>query len=195
MTLNTLMAGEEEALQKVWDTAGNATAVKLAVPTTDAERATLRDTVADAVEQVQLLVDDFKAYSSNVIVLIHPTLARAFETVHGVEYQGAPDTFPMGAAAKRFLFNGVTYYVNSLLNAIAGAAATEVAGLIVMDAEAYANSGLGTGELTPLDFTFAGQRVIGHEYAYLDITLDPVRIVKFEMTLPTAGKASKKVND
>ncbi len=196
MTTNTMIAGEEAALQNVWDGAGNTTVTKIAAPTDDASRETLRDTIAQTIEQIQLKVDDFKAYSDKVVVLIHPTLARAFETLHGVTYYQAPDTFTNGASSKRFVFNGVTFYVHNLLNAIAGAAATEVGGAIILDSEAYANSGLGiAGEITPLDFQFAGDRVIGHQYAYLDLVIDPTRIVKFELTLPTGLTASAKVND
>ncbi len=189
MTENRMFEAEELATAKVYG-AGTLSATKLVVDgTKDIE---VVKALQDAVSNIELLVDDFKAYSQGVAVIVHPTVAKAFSRVQGQGYTTGTNTFPEGLG-KGFRYDGIDYFVSPILNTIAGKAATEVAGAIVMDMEAYANSGLETS-VKEFDQELADERFVGHTYHELDAVIDAARIATFEMTLPKGAKASAKVS-
>lgn len=186
---NTAIAAEEVATAKVF-AAGTKAASPLVVDgTKDAETV---KAIQDAVSEVQLFVDDFKAYSNGVVVLVHPTVAKVFSRVQGQSYQTGTNTFPEGLGS-HFRYDGIDFFVSPILNTIEGAAATEVAGAIVMDKEAYANAGY-QKLMKEFDQVYLDERVVGHSYGELDLVVDSARIKVFEMTLPTGLTKSKKVN-
>lgn len=187
---NTIIASEESATAKVWGSV-TAESTKLVVDgTKDEEVVTL---VSDAISAIELFVDDYKAYSDSVIAIIHPVLAKVFARVQGQSYQTGTNTFPEGLG-KGFRFDNIDFFESPVLNTIQGAAATEVAGIIVMDKEAYANAGYQT-LLKQIDEKLLDERIVGHSYGELDLVIDDKRIKTFEMTLPTTIAKSKKVND
>lgn len=187
---NTIIAAEENAEAQVWGSV-TAESTKLVVDgTKDAEVVEL---VSNAFSAIELFVDDFKAYSDSTVALIHPVLAKVFARVQGQSYQTGTNTFPEGAG-KGFRYDGRDFFVSPILNTIQGAAATEVAGIIVMDKEAYANAGFQM-LLKQIDEKLLDERIVGHSYGELDLVIDDKRIKTFEMTLPTTIAKSKKVND
>ena len=182
MITNTLVEGEELAVAKV--IAGAAT--KADIDLTDADGTVLK--IEEEIQRIELLVDDFKAYSDNVIVLIHPSVAKIFSKLQGQGYQTGTNTFPNGLG-KSFRYDNIEFYESKILNAIPSST-DKVAGAIVMDREAYANIGITAG-ITPYDETNTGTRTVGHRYYGLDLVVDPSRISVLEMA---QANPTKKVN-
>ena len=182
MITNTLVEGEELATAKV--IAGAKTKADLDLTKRD-EAVTA---IEDEIERIQLLVDDFKAYSNTVIVLVHPKVARIFSKLQGQGYQQGTNTFPNGLG-KSFTYDRTQFFVSNILNAIPSSTG-KVAGAIIMDAEAYANLGVTAG-ITPYDETNTGTRTVGHRYYGLDLVVDTDRISVLEIA---QAAPTKKVN-
>lgn len=177
MTTNRLFEAEEKALKSV---ISSTTPVALDI-TTDAKTV---EAIEAEVEKLQLLVDEFKAYSYGIVVLVHPTIARKFAKIQGQSYYQGTNTFPEGFN-NGFRYNGVDYFVNPLMNAIETTAG-KVAGAIVMDKEAYANQGVENG-ITQINQVIGDTRFVGHTYRELDIVVDKARITVMEFAT-TKGK-------
>ncbi len=188
-TKNLIIEGEELASQKVFDGASNAaTAVVL---TTASTPQVVADEIYGLASSIQLLVDDYKAYSDKVICVIHPLLAKKLGELEGQGYQQGTNTFPNGVG-NSFTYEGIEFYVSPILNAIESTTnAGNVAGAIVLDTEAYANAGLEKSLVTFAD-TLADKTIFGHTYNELDAVVDADRIKVVEFT-PIIK--SKKVND
>lgn len=178
MTSNRLFEAEEKALETVIKAV---TATELDT-TTDAKTV---EAIEAKVEELQLLVDDFKAYSNGIVVLVHPTIARKFAKIQGQSYYQGTNTFPEGFN-NGFRYNGVDYFVNPLMNAVASTTG-KIAGAIVMDKEAYANQGVENG-ITQINQVIGDTRFVGHTYRELDIVVDKARIAVLEFTA-TKGKS------
>ena len=179
-TKSRLIEGEEKALASVV-AAGADAGTLTASPA-------MVDTLTDAIYDIEEISDEFKHYSENVAVLIHPRLAKIFADVQGTQYSMGTNTFGAGFKGA-FMYNGITFIPHKILNSIAGKSAG-VVGAIVMDMEAYANAGLNTG-VTEFDDRLGGKRFVGHRYSELDIVVDPSRIKIFDF----ANTATAKVND
>ena len=177
MIRNTLIEGEELATAKV---IGAGTKADLDL--TDKDAAV--KAIEDAIEEIELLVDDFKAYSNGVVVLVHPTVAKIFSKIQGQGYQTGTNTFPNGLG-KGFRYDGTDFFVSNIMNAIESSTG-KVAGAIVMDKEAYANNGIAAG-ITTFDEMHTGSRAVGHRYYGLDKVVDAKRIKVLEIT-KTKGK-------
>lgn len=172
MTTNRLFEAEEKALKSV---ISSVTATDLDV-TADAKTV---EAIEAKVEELQLLVDDFKAYSYGIVVLVHPTIARKFAKIQGQSYYQGTNTFPEGFN-NGFRYNGVDYFVNPLMNAVE-VATGKVAGAIVMDKEAYANQGVETG-MSQINQVIGDTRFVGHTYRELDIVVDKARIAVLQIS-------------
>lgn len=186
---NTLIEAEEKATAIVYG-AATASTTKLVVDGSKDKE--IVQAIETAISEVELFVDDFKAYSNGVVVLVHPSVAKVFSRVQGQSYQTGTNTFPEGLG-NHFRYAGIDFFVSPILNTVAGGAATEVAGAIVMDKEAYANAGY-NALMKLFDQPYLDERIVGHSYGELDLVVDADRIKTFEMTLPTGLTKSKKVN-
>ena len=178
-TKQRLVEGEEQALTKV---------VAAGAAEGTVTSANVVDELTGGIFAIEELSDDFKHFSEEVVVLIHPRLAKVFADLQGVEYSMGTNTFANGFKGA-FMYNGTTFIPHKILNSIAGKAAG-VVGAIVMDKEAYANAGLAKG-LTEFDNSLVGKRIVGHRYSELDIVVDPSRIKIYDF----ANTATAKVND
>lgn len=192
ITKNHLIELEEEATKALWVGASSNTD-KLAWDGTVASAQTLANTIMDKVEALQMKVDDFKAYSTTMVVIVHPRIARAFASLQGQGYELGTNTFPEGFQGS-FTYNHVEFYVSKIINTIDGAAATEVGGAIVMDRESFAATGPAFN-YQEVDDKAIDVRVMGHTYGWINIVIDPSRIFAYEMTLPAGAAKSKTVNE
>ncbi len=191
---NRLFEAEELALTKVI-AAGAANTVFAKADLAATDEAAVKQ-IQDLITGIQLYVDDFKAYSENVVVLVHPEVAKIFSRVQGQSYSTGTNTFPEGLG-KGFRFDGIDFFVSPVMNAILSDSTTgteKVAGAIVMDAEAYANSGLEKTVKT-FDQQLADERFIGHTYHELDVVVDKERIAILELSKPAKAGVSKKVSE
>ncbi len=189
ITKNRMVEAEELATAKVFAGASNAASAPVLTETSTPEEVV--SAIDPLISGIQLLVDDFKAYSDNVDVIIHPRLAKKFALLQGQGYAQGTNTFPNGLG-QSFTYDGINFYVSPILNAIESTTnAGNVAGAIILDREAYANSGL-EKSLVEINETRLDKTFFGHLYHSLDIIVDPSRVKVVEFT-PTA--LSKKVND
>lgn len=170
-TVNRLFEAEELATAKV-----AAVGTKLTLDVSSESKAA--NQILGEVRKIQLLVDEFKAYSTGVAVLVHPIVADMFGKLQGQAYQMGTNTFPEGLG-NGFRYQGVDFYVSPILNAIEGSAAGKVIGAIVLDKEAYANYGL-ENTTKEFDQMFADERFLGHTYHELDAVVDAKRIAVLE---------------
>ena len=182
---NTLIEGEEKAIAKLISAVTPGT---LAI--TSAQAAA--DGIMAEVFKTQELVDNFKAYSDNVVVFVHPRVAKLMGELEGQGYQQGTNTFPEGKG-KGFRYQGIDFFVSPILNS-QGSTPAKVPGAIIMDAESYANAGI-DNNMVPFDEKYLGTRVIGHRYNELDVVIDPSRISVLEITItgPTGIVKSKTV--
>ncbi len=189
-TKNTMVEAEEHAIKNVVDavTAGNK--ADIAAIGTTAEIDAVYNQIVDAKNDVELLVDDFKAYSDKVFGVVHPKVADALAKLEGVEWQNGSNTFPTLANSKIIKVGGVELFVHPVLNAIESSTG-KVPGVIIMDSEVYGNAGFERAMVT-FDENYLGTRAVGHRYHFLDKVVDPSRIKMLEYTTATP---SAKVND
>ncbi|MGL5748890.1 MAG: hypothetical protein ACRCXT_00065 [Paraclostridium sp.] len=116
-------------------------------------------------------------------------------TLAGRAFFQNPSTFQNGPSNnKTFIYQGVQFYLAPVLNTIAGKAATEVAGAIVMHRSAYAQLPINETTLTEVDQVILDIRYAGLSYDSVGVVTDSNRIITFEFTLPAGRTISKGVN-
>ncbi|MGL5752756.1 MAG: hypothetical protein ACRCXT_19615, partial [Paraclostridium sp.] len=118
-----------------------------------------------------------------------------FGTLQGRGYFQGTNTFPDGIGkTKSFTYQGVEFFLAPLLNTIAGKAATEVGGAIVMSKEAYADQKMSDNTMTEVNEVYVDMRYVGMTYDSLGVVVDPSRVITFELTLPQGRTISKDIN-
>ncbi len=188
-TTNTLFATEEVATEHLFAGASNAASAPVLTTTSTPEE--IEAAISPLIEQIQLLVDDFKSYTSTPAVIIHPTLAKGFAKLQGQGYAQGTNTFPNGFK-NGFTYDGIEFFISPILNAIESTTnAGNVAGAIIYDREAYANAGTDKTR-KEINERRLDKTIVGHTYHELDALVDPTRVKVVEFT-PIS--ITKKVND
>ena len=187
MIKNTMVEAEEKATSALWNAVTPETTIL--DPANKAQETA--DTITDAVLEVELLVDDYKAYSEKAVVIIHPKVAYIFAKLQGQSYYQGTNTFPNGFP-KSFTYNNTEFYVSNLLNTIQDSNGNTAAA-IIYDREAFKDAGANFN-LRPFTDTLLDEYIVGHSYVFLQAVIDPARIKTFLFKPGTLAK-SKTVNE
>ena len=187
MLKNTMVEHEEKATHKLWNAVTASTTIL--DPATKAQEVV--DTINEAVLEIELLVDDYKAYSENVVVILHPRLAYMYAKLQGQSYHQGTNTFPKGFP-KSFTYNNIEFYVSNILNTIQDSNGN-TAGAIVYDKEAFKDAGANFN-IRPYTTMLLDNYIAGHSYVFLQAIIDDARIKTFLFKPGTLPK-SKTVNE
>lgn len=161
--------------------------------------AALYDEIAGKVEDIKLLSDDYKHGTDNVIIVLHPTVARLIgKEKANWESQTPSDIFGTGLTT-RFSINGTPVVVDSTLNkkflpkdGTAGTDEKQFAYLI-LDIESIAFKA--EAEETPYDDTFQDERFVGKIFYDMQAVVDADRIEVAALPASLNKTATKKVHE
>lgn len=187
---NRAIESEEKALATLVGTTG----VTVKTSTLDIKDPTKYDLIAaeilDEVDAIHNLNDKFKTYSDKVVVLVHPTIARAFSDIQGKEYQTGKDTFTDSFGRHAFVYKDVTFVANKYLNSLSDG--TDIVGAVILDTEAFLTIPA-SDTFQVIDEKFANKRYTGAEWYDTSGVIDTDRIVVIKH--PSAIAKSKLVNE
>lgn len=186
---NALIELEEKAIATI---IAGASEVATTLKIDGTENKELSQWLFEQVTAVELLVDDYKAGSDSVIVMIHPLVAKLFSDIKGVVYQTGPNTFADSFGGKAFVYKNITFVPNAHLNKFAPAAANSIVGAIILDTEAFTMV-KPSETVQDFDTPLLDERVVGTSFYDVSGLVDPARVKV--IAVPSGFTKSKKAND
>lgn len=187
---NTLVSREELILEKLIGTPGAPTTI-------GTDKSFWFDLLGGESEKIELLVDDFKAFTarSNMLMILHPSVARKVAAELGTNFHNEAPIYKTGLSTNTSI-NGVPVIINGNLNKFDGAAGTDVVGAVILDLEAIAAKYDYVEK--PVDQTIGITRYVGKAYYEIQEVIDPsrIKVLTFTRTDLAGGAAttSKKVD-
>lgn len=181
---------KEQLLTEIIDNAGTTEAL----PAPSAGTTPIFDALTKHGRKIQLLVDDYKHFTEDVIIVIHPTVADYVAKEMGQEFNNEAPIYKTGFTAKNSI-NGIPVLIDPSLNKFNGGNETNKVGAIVADVESFAFKA--GNEKKDVDVDLGLTRYVGTYFYSIAKLVDPARVAKLTFSnvdYPIAPATSKKVS-
>ncbi len=152
--------------------------------------------ITKAIDTIEYTSDEYKHMTEDVIILLHPKLAKYYADLQGRNYHLGTNTFGSGFL-NGFHYNGHDYITSKIFNSMETDStnnAEKTLAAIILDKEAILDAGVDTNNQN-LNQQLFNDSYTGKSYAMLTHIVFPNRIAAFDISQSELIAATPKVSD